>query len=237
MDHYDLNHLYPDIKSLYDESVDKRAPSIGKENNHFLKCPAFSDLTKNTFVHRAPVDTHATLNFSGKRVSYILNSPADENKYKVKLEFIHQPTLAGHNLVQYSWPILFFSEEESMMATLTAPYFERTVSQDYGVVIPGRFDIGKWFRNMNAEFQLWEGISEIKIAANEALFYVHFETKKKIVFKRFIISKEIERLRSSITSVSPFKKSARLSERYRMFEQSQSKQRILKLIKKQLVID
>lgn len=235
--HYDFNHLYPELKSLYEESTEKKASLTGKDNNYFLRCPAFSDLAKNTFVHRAPVDTHAVLNFSGQRANYLLESPADENKHKVKLEFKHQPTLKGHNLVVYDWSILFFSEEDSMMATLTAPYFERTASQDYGAIVPGRFDIGKWFRNMNAEFQLWEGVSEIKINANEALFYVHFETEKKIVFKRFIMSREMERLRSSIIDVSPFRKFARLSERYKVFEQSQSKQRILKLIKKQLVID
>lgn len=236
-DHFDLNHLYPELKSLYEESVEKKASLTGKDNNYFLMCPAFSDLAKNTFVHRAPVDTHAILDFKRNRVNYVFESPADENKHKVKLEFRHQPTLEGHNLIQYTWPILFFSEEDRMMATLTAPYFEHTVSQNYGAIVPGRFDIGKWFRHMNAEYQLWPGVTELKIPANEALFYIHFETDKKIVFKRFIINREIERLRASIVGVSPFRKFARLSERYKVLEQSQSKQRILKLIKKQLITE
>jgi hypothetical protein len=233
-EHFDLNHLYPNLKSLYEESVEKKA-SLKDNTNDFLRCPAFSDLAKNTFVHRAPVDTHATFDFKRSRVNYVFGSPADEDRYRVKLEFKHQPTLQDHNLIQYTWPILFFSEEDSMVATLTAPYFERTVSQDYGVIVPGRFDVGKWFRHMNAEFQLWSGVSEIKIPANEALFYVHFDTDKKIVFKRFIINREIERLRASIVGVSPLRKFARLSERYKAFEQSQSKQRVLKLIQKQLI--
>lgn len=233
-EHFDLNHLYPNPRSLYEESVEKKA-SLKDNMSDFLRCPAFSDLAKNTFVHRAPVDTHATLDFQRKRVNYIFGSVADEDRYRVKLEFGHQPTLENHNLIQYTWPILFFSEEDSMVATLTAPYFERTVSQDYGVIVPGRFDVGKWFRHMNAEFQLWSGVNEIKIPANEALFYVHFDTSKKIVFKRFIINREIERLRASIVTVSPLRKFARLSERYKTFEQSQSKQRVLKLIQKQLV--
>jgi hypothetical protein len=198
-------------------------------------CPAFSELTKNTFVHRAPVDTNVKLDFERKRATYFAAGQPEQNIYKVPLEFKRPPSLKHHNLIQYTWPILFFSEEDSMMATLTAPYFEKTTSQDYGAIVPGRFDIGKWFRPMNAEFQLWPGVNELHIPANEALFYVHLETDKKIVFKRFIMTREIERLRASIVSVSPFKKFARLSERYRIFQRSQSKERILNLIQKQLI--
>jgi len=103
------------------------------------------------------------------------------------------------------------------------------------MVVPGRFDIGKWFRPMNMEFQLWEGVSEMKIAANEALCYIHFNTDKKIVFKKFIMTREMDKLLVSILRASPYRRFARLSDRYRVFEQSQSKQRVLKLIQKQLI--
>jgi len=231
---YDLNHLYPGVKSLHEETVAKKV-SLKDNLNDFLRCPAFSDLARNTFVHRAPVDTHATLDFARKRSSNIFDNPLDETKYRVKLDFMREPTIQGHNLIQYTWPILFFSEEDSMMATLTAPYFERTVSSQYGVIVPGRFDIGRWFRPMNMEFQLWEGVSEIRVAADEALCYVHFDTDKKIVFKKFIMTREMDKLVISILRASPFRRFARLSDRYRVFEQSQSKQRVLNLIERQLV--
>lgn len=231
---YDLNHLYPGVKSLYEETVSKKV-SLKDNPNDFLRCPAFSDLAKNTFVHRAPVDTHAKLDFGRKRATYIFDNSLDENKFRVKLDFMRDPTIEGHNLIQYTWPILFFSEEDSMMATLTAPYFERTTSSQYGMVVPGRFDIGKWFRPMNMEFQLWEGVSEIKVVADEALCYIHFDTDKKIVFKKFIMNKEMDKLLVSILRASPFRRFARLSDRYRIFEQSQSKQRVLKLIQNQLI--
>lgn len=231
---YDLNHLYPGVKSLYEETFAKKV-SLKDNLNDFIRCPAFSDLAKNTFVHRAPVETHAKLDFSRKRANYIFENSLDETKYRVKLEFMREPTIEGHNLIQYSWPIVFFSEEESMMATLTAPYFESTESSQYGMIVPGRFDIGKWFRPMNMEFQLWEGVSEMKIAANEALCYIHFDTDKKIVFKKFIMTREMDKLLVSILRASPYRRFARLSDRYRVFEQSQSKQRVLKLIQKQLI--
>lgn len=231
---YDLNHLYLPVKSLYEETLAKKVDL--KDNvNDYIRCPGFSDLAKNTFVHRVPLDVHATLDFKNKRANYIFKNQLDQHKTKVKLDFMREPTLHDHNLIQLSWPIIFFSEEDSMMATLTPPYFEKVSSSEYGVTVPGRFDIGKWFRPMNTEFQLWPGVNEIKVSANEALCYIHFDTNKKIIFRKFIMSKEMDRLLVSILKASPFRRYAKLSDRYKIFEQSQSKERILKLIQKQLI--
>lgn len=231
---YDLNHLYLGVKSLYEETLVKKA-DLKNNLNDFIRCPGFSDLAKNTFVHRLPLEVHATLDFKKKRANYIVENQLDKNKPKIKIDFMREPTLQDHNLIQFSWPIIFFSEEDSMMATLTPPYFEKVSTSEYGVVVPGRFDIGKWFRPMNTEFQLWPGVNEIKVSANEALCYIHFDTNKKIIFKKFIMNKEMEKLLVSILKASPFRRFAKLSDRYKIFEQSQSKQRILKLIQKQLI--
>ena len=232
-DTYDLNHLYPTPKSLYEEMIAKKAPL--KENlNDFLRCPATSDLFKTTFVVRAPVDTNVSLNFQTRRSKEINSNAADDNRYKIKMDFIHQPTLLDHNLIDYNHPILFFSEEDSMIATLTPPYFEYVTSYQHGIIVPGRFDIGKWFRPVNMEFQLWPGVNTLNVPAGEALCYINFLTDKKIILKRFNTNRDIDKLIASIAKVSPYKRFTRLSQRYKAFEQSQSKQRILKLIEKQL---
>ena len=233
-DSYDLNHLYAEPKSLYEALLAQKAP-LKDNSSDFLRCPATSDLFKSTFVVRAPVDTHVLLDFEKRRAKHLNDGPAEENRYKIKLDFIHQPTLLNRNLIDYNHPILFFSEEDSMVATLTPPYFEHVASYQSGTIVPGRFDIGKWFRPVNMEFQLWEGVNVLNVPAGEALCYVTFHTDKKIVLKRFVTNKEIEKLIASIAKVSPLRKFAKLSERYKAFEQSRSKQRVLGLIKKQLI--
>lgn len=231
---YDFNHMYLEVKSLYEEVVINKT-DLKNNMNDFLRCPAFSDLAKNTFVHRIPLDVHVDLDFKKKSYNYFVKSQLDESKPKVQLKFMREPTLKDHNLIQFTWPIIFFSEEDSMMATLSPPYFEKVSSSEYGVIVPGRFDIAKWFRPMNTEFQLWPGVNELKVSANEALCYIHFDTKKKIIFKKFIMNKELERLMQSLLKVSPHKRFAKLSDRYNVFKQSQSKERVLKLIQKQLI--
>jgi len=231
---YDLNHLYAEPKSVYDELLSKKAPV--KDNLiNFLRCPATSDLLKNTFVVRAPVDSQVSFNFDTHRTKQLNNSPMYEKTHKIDFQYVHKPTLAGHNLIDYRYPIVFFSEEDSMIATLTPPYFEHVSSYESGTIVPGRFDIAKWFRPMNMEFQLWPNINTLNILAGEAICYLHFDTDKKIILKRFVTNNEIEKLIGSFVNVSPFKKLARLSDRYKMFEQSRSKQRVLKLIQKQLI--
>ena len=233
-DAYDLNHLYAEPKSVYEEMVAKKAP-LKDVSSDFLRCPATSSLLKNTFSVRAPVDTHVSLNFDSRRIKQIGENASNEHSYKIKFNFLHQPTLLNHNLINYVHPIVFFSEEDTMVATLTPPYFERVSSYQFGTIVPGRFDVAKWFRPMNMEFQLWPGVDTLNVPAGEALCYLHFDTEKKIVLKRFVTNNEIEKLIGSFVNVSPFRKFARLSDRYRMFEESQSKQRVLKVIKKQLI--
>ena len=135
-DRYDLNHLYSEPKSLYEEVVANKAP-LKVESPDFLRCPATSDLLRTTFVVRAPVDTHASLNFESRRSKPVNETLADQSKYKIKLDFAHQPTLLNHNLIEYTHPILFFSEDESMPTTLTPPYFERVTSYSCGVMFRG----------------------------------------------------------------------------------------------------
>lgn len=233
-DSYDLNHIYAEPKSVHEELMGRKAPL--KDNlSDFLRCPATSSLLKNTFVLRAPVDSNVSLNFEMRRVKDLSENTANDSAYKIKYDFIHQPTLLNHNLINYTHPVVFFSEEDTMMATLTPPYFERVSSYASGVIVPGRFDVAKWFRPMNMEFQLWPGVTSMKIPIGEALCYIHFDTDKKIVLKRFVPNHEIEKLIASFVNVSPFRRFTRLAERYAMFEQSRSKQRVLKLIQKQLI--
>jgi hypothetical protein len=233
-DLYDLNHLYAEPKSVYEELVVKKAP-LKDNSSDFLRCPATSGLLKNTFVVRAPVDSNVSINFSMRRTKEIDESWANAHTHKIKYDFLHQPTLSGHNLINYVHPVVFFSEEESMVATLTPPYFERVSSYQSGTIVPGRFDVAKWFRPMNMEFQLWPGVEALNIPMGEAICYVHFDTDKKVVLRRFVTNHEIEKLIGSFVNVSPFRKFAKLSERYKIFEQSRSKQRVLKLIQKQLI--
>jgi hypothetical protein len=233
-DVYDLNHLYPEPKSLYEELIAKKAP-LKDNSSDFLRCPATSDLLKTTFVVRAPVSSNVSLNFETRRSKDVDDTAAYEHAYKIKFDFIHQPTLLNHNLVDYKHQILFFAEDESMPTMLTPPYFDRVTSYEHGVIVPGQFDIAKWFRPMNMEFQLWPGVTTLNVPAGEALCYVHFRTNKKIVLKRFVVNREIEKVMVSIAKISPFKRFARLSERYRTFQQSKSKQRVLKLIQNQLI--
>jgi hypothetical protein len=231
---FDLNHMHSTPQSLYHELFLKR--SFTKDNlNNYLSCPAVSDLLNNIFVIRAPVSTDADLDFSNSTVKYNFDSYLDERKYKIELLFRHQPTLLNHNLIEYIHPTIFLAEDPSLIATLTPPYFDHVTSSSYGCIVPGSFDIGKWFREMNLEFQLWPNINTIKIPYNEALCYVHFQTDKKIVLKRFIITPELDRIRHSLTRVSPFRKYARLSDRYSVFERSRTKERILRIISNNLV--
>ena len=52
---------------------------------------------------------------------------------------------------------IFFSEEDIEM-TMTSPFFSDAPHLQYGSIVPGSFNISKWFRNVNLEFNIWTAI-------------------------------------------------------------------------------
>ena len=52
----------------------------------------------------------------------------------------------------------------------------------YGAVTPGQFNIGKWFRPIQTEINLWENINTFSINKDEPLAFINFLTSKKDKF-------------------------------------------------------
>ena len=59
-------------------------------------------------------------------------------------------------------------------------------------IMPGKFDIGKYFRNIVFAFAVHNDIETIKVDEGEPLYYLRFHTKKKIKFVRFLLSNDID---------------------------------------------
>lgn len=230
---YNFSHLYPAPKSLYEESFEQKA-DLKENKDDFFRCPAVSNKMKRTFVFRSVTDTHVKV-FGKEHIEYWVANEDDQRRHQTVTEILHEPTMRNRWLVNYLHPIVFFTPEDSLIASMTPPYFEQTESQKYGAIVPGEFDIGKWFRPMNFEFQLWEGVDELRVASGDALGYVQFNTDKKVVLKKFNLNNQLNKITGSLIHVSPFRRFMRLSERYKMFEQSKLKHQILREIRQELM--
>lgn len=94
----------------------------------------------------------------------------------------------------FSQEFIFFTDAPSLKMTggLT-PYFENNNITDRCIVVPGQFDIGKWYRPIEFAFFLKPQFHEFRIDQDEIYQYLKFYTDKKINFIQF---RESEKLKS-----------------------------------------
>jgi hypothetical protein len=204
--------------------------NVGKASNEsferMFKCPAVSDYFKNLYSVSSLYDY--TL-----KVNEDLSVTSD--KYSQKFFDKHVNVRdSGLGFISFTQPYIFFTEEKSLeMTWQMPPHLEKDSDKNY-FSVPGRFDIGKWFRPMDFSFILKEGESVFNIKENEVYSYINFHTNKKIVFKKFIPTENIYLYSNScIRSNSGRKVGGRsLVEYYKNFS---IKPKILKEIKENLV--
>jgi len=218
----DWNIMYSDLETLYSAWQKERITNV-KENNFFF-CPAFQNVANKTVILKNPLESHFIVD--GNNVNI-------HSKDYIRPDIVHKPCINGTTLLTYGMSFLFFSDEDITMS-LTSPFFHPAKHQKYGSVVPGKFNIGSWFRVINLEYNLWG--NELKLEQDEPLAYVSFETEKKIKLHRFQMTPELQRIASTCGTSSQWEKFVPLADRYKRFKQSRTNKIVLKKIKENLVV-
>ena len=220
---YDWGLLYQKPMSAL-SSLNK---NINKEADvTFFECPATSNFLKNTFVLKNSMTSDLT----------IVNGTVIGKEPHIGAEIQHMPSIKDNNLFTYRLWWVFFTEDDSLEMTLTSPFFHQAPHLQYGALVPGKFDIGKWFRLINLEFNLWEGVSKFVIEEDEPMAYVHFNTKEPIEMIRFQMNDQIEKQLKSFSMSTSWEPGKSLVERYLRFKKSDMKDVILKNIKDNIIV-
>lgn len=222
----------PEPYLLRKELFDTRNRS-NKTRNTFLKCPAVTSVINNVFVWQSPKDTKVDLEIKDDQVRLNALEGAD-NADIFHWTVEHQPTISYNLLVTLKYHIVFFAEED-VDVLFTAPYFSNAPHLQYGAVVPGKFNVGSWFRPYNAEMNLWEKNTHMEFKEGEPIAYFTFLTDKKINLIRFNMSEKAHQFsRANATSGTwlPYKT---LQQRYQMFKNRKMRTAILREIKNNLV--
>ena len=141
----------------------------------------------------------------------------------------------GSSMFVYSLNWAFFAENDSLMMSISSPFASRAPHMNYGTIAPGIYDIGKWFRSFNLEYNLWPGIEEFKIKEGEHIAYVHFQTDKKIVLKRFEINDKLAGYLLAASTSTNWQKKIPLSKRYEIFKKTRMKELVMKEIRRNTI--
>lgn len=222
---WDWSILYEEPSQLISVLNNKR----NYENkNTFFKCPSWKDVAKNTFVIKSPIDTGAEYELG-------VDSPTKPIKhYGMPWRCIHDMAISNSPILESEMGFYFFSEDDIEM-TLSAPFFNQTTHLQYGAVIPGKFNISKWFRPINMEFNLWSDNYEIHLRESEPIAYVNFNTENTVILKRFVMNKELSAISYTLSHGGSWEPRVPLIKRYSRFNKTKVRDIVLKNIKENLI--
>lgn len=202
-----------------------------KSRQNFFKCPAVVDIINNVFVWKSPKKTSVEIKVIDGRVE--ANKRYENDDY-FDWSTEHPPTIEKNILVTLDYHIIFFCEEE-VDIMLTAPYFTNAPHLKDGAIVPGKFNVGAWFRPINAEFNLWNGKTSISFEENDDIAYFTFLTDKKVVLQEFKMTPDLVRIATSMVSSISWMPHKPLRDRYDAFRRRKLRGVILNKIKQSLV--
>ena len=223
------NMLYEEPTNLFSDLTSQK--NLNTKGNSFFSCPASSNRLKKTFVFRN--NLHASFSYNGEdpnNVQVTSNTVAN-----VGLSSKRQSALIKGASLVYEMQYTFFAEEP-VLAMMSSPMFHKAGYLKYGALVPGEYDISKWFRPLNLEFQMWDSSGVFILEEGEPLFYLEVKTDRPVELKRFEFSpKLVEYSDSCRNSPVSYGSHLSLNKRYHRFVSTRTNELVLKEIKNNLL--
>lgn len=216
----DWTILYEDPVTVFDDLIKNRTP----EKNSMFYCPSFRDHASRTLVWKNPITTSFAIEEDG--------SLTRKSRSSIALVKERDPSIKNNALFSYNLNIIFFAEDDLNM-TLTAPYFHKNDSYNFGAIVCGTMNVAKWFRPINFEYNLWEGTKEFTLNEGEPIAYTSFD--RDIELHRFVLTEDMEKIAHMCATANSWEKKIPLYKRYERFVNSKTNKKLLGLIKDNLI--
>ena len=194
------------------------------------RCPAFSEELQNLYGIKPYYDYKLNIDS---------NHDISSNDYDQNF-FDNHVYIRSERFVSFRTNHIFFAPyEESLEMSVIAASLEDNDIANRTILIPGKLDIGKYFRTSDFAFIFKKETSSIQISRNQICMYIKFHTKRPIVFKQFFWDEKINEYYRPIMAVKRHKytenkKSTLLSYYYKLFDRFQFKKKIIKIIEQNL---
>jgi hypothetical protein len=190
----------------------------------YQTCTAFRETYKNLYYLPQSATTHLEIETNG---AFKLSDSAEYYS-------IRPSSLEGAFSINMDFGWVFFSEE-SLQMRFTAPHMSKNVSQEYGFLAAGGYDISSWVRPIFLTYQLYPGVQEFKTIKGEPAAYVEFLTDKEVNLVPFVLNEEVIKIIDAAVYSSRTNKWQLFSELYSRFRRLGMPKRLLKEIKQNLI--
>jgi hypothetical protein len=236
--------LYSEPVSLYSQVNRMRSSNVGVDNVY--SCPAFRANTDNIFVLKNVVENVVDLpkDFLQEANTTIENTPnfstnsipfGQRLESRVFLNVLRKSSFEGYANVLYNMSWLFIAEEP-VVARTTPPYYPHCSPAKGAMFSMGEFDIGQWFRSFQLDYHIPLSTDKMSFLEGDDLFYLHLDTDRPVIFKRFMHTTTIAKLHVECSEAGRRYGSFRpLTERYAMAKKAKIKEQLISEIKKNLV--
>ena len=210
------------LQKLFRERIPKDL--VGEVD--YNRCPALVDELINVYGVKSYYDY--TLKFEKNDVSSL---DYDQEFFERNVQI---RSIKG-NLFQFKLDFVFFTEEPSLEMSLLPAYLEDNNIVNSTIMVPGKIDIGKYFRGFQFAFHMKQKCNELNFNSKEICCYVKFHTKKKLQFKQFFWTPEMHHMDRIMMSAKTGKYDLmNLEYYYNIFYKFNFKKKILKIIKENL---
>ena len=192
----------------------------------YNRCPALVDELINVYGVKSYYDY--TLKFEKNDVS----SPDYDQ------EFFHKHFVIKSfrgNLFEFHVNLYFFTDDPSLEMSLLPAYLEDNSVINSTIMIPGKIDIGKYFRSLASAFHMKQNCNEVIFNRKEIYSYIKFHTKKKLKFKQFLWTPKLDEMGLIMMAAKNNKYDfMNLDYYYNIFDRFNFKKKMLKNIKENL---
>lgn len=218
---------YLEPSNLFEERAAANL-NVSSKKEDFRYCPAYKEAIKNTFILKFPFDYFIQFSEDGK----IKNHSYDRR-------FLDTMVLHRSNIpisCSFALNYIFFCEQ-SLEMQMTGAHFSVNDFVNKTMIIPGKFDIGKWFRNLDCAFIMKGNNRTLNINRGDDYCYVNFLTDEKVTLKKFYMSNTIMELSNSLLNYRNYQKRSFLPliDRYNTYKNSKFSKLIFSEIQNNLM--
>ena len=158
----------------------------------FLKCPAYMDQMKN--VYSVPSQFDFDVNVENYQVSSLGSEPLSQDFFDSYIT-THSPKDRLYGIRQN---VIFIAESDSLKVSQEHPFLVDTKWARDVYTIPGKLDIGKYFRTLECAFIIRKNVKELHLKEGDPFYYMRFHTNKQIKLVPFYWSVEFEAMVSNL---------------------------------------
>lgn len=216
---------FVDVKTLSNKLTEK--------NNwtDFTKCPSIIQFSNNCFSLKSPIDIDFIWDENNILFDY------DQHHSDFISRIATSRDLAAGLISLSICPYMFFSEEDCEMQFSAPGMVDNNFTKNC-TVMPGQYNIGKWFRGVDFGFFVNNKNTKISIKKGDTIANVRFLTEEKVTFKKFFITPECNSLANLVVNYKHSQKfplNTYLKNMYNDFQSSKIKNQILREINNNLL--